>query len=58
VTAPKKEAEAMAWFYLFLAGLFEVVWAIGLKYPKAFRGRASFLPRPCQPSAGFSTEPG
>src|SRR5262249_44262764 len=29
-TAPKKEAEAMAWFYLFLAGLFEVAWAIGL----------------------------
>lgn len=26
----------MAWTYLFLAGLFEVVWAIGLKYTEGF----------------------
>lgn len=26
----------MAWFYLFLAGLFEVAWAIGLKYTEGF----------------------
>ena len=27
----------MAWLYLFLAGLFEVAWAIGLITPKASR---------------------
>lgn len=26
----------MAWFYLFIAGLFEVGWAIGLKYTHGF----------------------
>lgn len=26
----------MAWIYLFLAGLFEVTWAIGLKYTEGF----------------------
>lgn len=26
----------MAWFFLFLAGLFEVSWAIGLKYTEGF----------------------
>ena len=26
----------MAWFYLLLAGLFEVGWAIGLKYTDGF----------------------
>ena len=26
----------MAWFILFIAGLFEVVWAIGLKYSDGF----------------------
>jgi quaternary ammonium compound-resistance protein SugE len=26
----------MAWFYLFVAGLFEVGWAIGLKYTEGF----------------------
>lgn len=26
----------MAWFYLVIAGLFEVVWAIGLKYTHGF----------------------
>ncbi|HEY1588321.1 MAG TPA: multidrug efflux SMR transporter, partial [Rhodanobacter sp.] len=26
----------MAWIYLLLAGLFEVVWAIGLKYSDGF----------------------
>ena len=26
----------MAWFYLIIAGVFEVVWAIGLKYSHGF----------------------
>lgn len=26
----------MAWIYLFIAGIFEVVWAIGLKYTHGF----------------------
>jgi quaternary ammonium compound-resistance protein SugE len=26
----------MAWFYLLIAGLFEVAWAIGLKYTEGF----------------------
>ncbi len=26
----------MVWFSLFLAGLFETVWAVGLKYPHGF----------------------
>jgi len=26
----------MAWFYLFVAGLFEVAWAVGLKYTEGF----------------------
>ncbi|PZE20712.1 quaternary ammonium compound efflux SMR transporter SugE [Paenibacillus xerothermodurans] len=26
----------MAWFYLFIAGLFEIVWAIGIKYTHGF----------------------
>jgi quaternary ammonium compound-resistance protein SugE len=26
----------MAWIYLFIAGLFEIVWAIGLKYTEGF----------------------
>jgi quaternary ammonium compound-resistance protein SugE len=26
----------MAWFYLFIAGLFEIAWAIGLKYTEGF----------------------
>lgn len=26
----------MAWFYLFIAGLFEIGWAIGLKYADGF----------------------
>ena len=26
----------MAWLYLFFAGLFEVGWAIGLKYTEGF----------------------
>ena len=28
----------MAWFYLLIAGLFEVAWAIGLKYTDDFTG--------------------
>ncbi len=26
----------MAWFYLIIAGLFEIVWAVGLKYSEGF----------------------
>jgi len=26
----------MAWFYLFVAGCFEIAWAIGLKYTEGF----------------------
>lgn len=26
----------MAWFFLFLAGLFEIIWAIALKYSQSF----------------------
>lgn len=26
----------MSWFYLVIAGLFEIVWAIGLKYTEGF----------------------
>lgn len=26
----------MVWFYLILAGMFEVVWAVGLKYTEGF----------------------
>lgn len=26
----------MSWFFLFIAGLFEIVWAIGLKYTAGF----------------------
>jgi quaternary ammonium compound-resistance protein SugE len=26
----------MAWIYLFLAGIFEVIWVIGMKYSKNF----------------------
>lgn len=26
----------MAWFYLVIAGLFEIVWAVGLKYTEGF----------------------
>ena len=33
----------MAWAYLFVAGLFEVGWAIGLKYTDGFS-------RPCRRS--------
>lgn len=31
-----KGGDNMAWIYLFIAGLFEVVWAIGLKYSHGF----------------------
>ncbi len=31
-----KEREHMAWFYLFIAGLLEIAWAIGLKYTEGF----------------------
>jgi quaternary ammonium compound-resistance protein SugE len=35
VQPPDKEA-AMAWIYLFFAGLLEIGWAIGLKYTEGF----------------------
>ncbi len=28
--------ENMAWIYLFIAGVFEIIWAIGLKYSQGF----------------------
>jgi len=33
---PKSRSNAMAWIYLLVAGLFEVVWAIGLKYTEGW----------------------
>ena len=27
----------MPWFYLFIAGIFEIVWAVGIKYCNEFR---------------------
>jgi quaternary ammonium compound-resistance protein SugE len=33
----------MEWLYLFLAGLFEVSWAIGLKYTEGFSRRVPSL---------------
>jgi quaternary ammonium compound-resistance protein SugE len=35
-TAPDCEGKHMTWVILFIAGLFEVVWAIGLKYTEGF----------------------
>jgi quaternary ammonium compound-resistance protein SugE len=32
----KGKVNFMAWFILFVAGIFEVAWAIGLKYSKGF----------------------
>lgn len=32
----KEKGEYMAWVYLIIAGIFEVVWAIGLKYSQGF----------------------
>lgn len=34
---------AMAWVYLILAGLFEIVWAVGLKYTEGFTRPAPTL---------------
>lgn len=31
-----EKGEYMAWIYLIIAGIFEVVWAIGLKYSQGF----------------------
>ncbi|MEQ9575057.1 MAG: SMR family transporter, partial [Rhodospirillales bacterium] len=31
-----RESAAMSWFYLFIAGLFEIAWVIGLKYTDGF----------------------
>ena len=27
----------MAWFYLFVAGIFEIFWAVGIKYCDGFK---------------------
>jgi quaternary ammonium compound-resistance protein SugE len=35
-TTPHQGRAAMAWIYLVLAGLFEIGWAIGLKYTDGF----------------------
>jgi quaternary ammonium compound-resistance protein SugE len=32
----REESAQMAWLYLFVAGLFETAWAIGLKYSAGF----------------------
>jgi len=32
----RKESLKLAWFILFIAGLFETAWAIGLKYSQGF----------------------
>ena len=34
--APQWRTTVMAWLYLFVAGLFEMAWAIGLKYTEGF----------------------
>jgi quaternary ammonium compound-resistance protein SugE len=31
-----EESSSMSWVYLFVAGLFEIAWAIGLKYTHGF----------------------
>jgi len=33
---PDAEGHTMAWFYLVIAGLMEIGWAIGLKYTEGF----------------------
>jgi quaternary ammonium compound-resistance protein SugE len=33
---PERNLSAMAWIYLFVAGIFETAWAIGLKYSAGF----------------------
>jgi quaternary ammonium compound-resistance protein SugE len=33
---PERSLVAMAWLYLFVAGVFETAWAIGLKYSSGF----------------------
>jgi quaternary ammonium compound-resistance protein SugE len=32
----EKDVEAMAWIYLLIAGLFEIVWALGMKKAEGF----------------------
>jgi quaternary ammonium compound-resistance protein SugE len=34
--SPRREENDMAWIYLLLAGLLEIVWAVGLKYSDGF----------------------
>ncbi len=42
----------MSWFYLFLAGVFEIVWAIALKYSEGF---SRPLPTGIVFTAGFAS---
>ena len=35
-TTPLLRSDTMYWFVLFLAGLFEIAWAVGLKYTEGF----------------------
>jgi quaternary ammonium compound-resistance protein SugE len=36
LTDKKIKRENMSWIYLFIAGLFEIGWAVGLKYTEGF----------------------
>ena len=36
ISSQKIKREKMAWIYLFIAGLFEIGWAVGLKYTDGF----------------------
>ncbi|NBU53585.1 MAG: QacE family quaternary ammonium compound efflux SMR transporter, partial [Alphaproteobacteria bacterium] len=33
----------MSWFYLFMAGIFEIFWAVGIKYCDGFKITISFV---------------
>ena len=44
----------MAWIYLFIAGLFEVGWAIGLKYTEGFSRFWPSLATVCAMIASFA----
>jgi quaternary ammonium compound-resistance protein SugE len=36
MTSPHRRTQHVAWIILFLAGLFEIAWAVGLKYSDGF----------------------
>jgi hypothetical protein len=40
---PSGMEKTMSWIYLFIAGLFEIVWAIGLKYTQEFARPLPFV---------------